>query len=845
MAREATAVLRSTTNALNWHPPQPRSANPPSILDQSDSQANQSISALTRGPNDNDASSLHSTRSSTATTDTTATATSTVPPHLKRKHGHKHMRQPPPSAHATSQPSLPPPSTKALPPTSSQQVITIQPSPSRLAQVQLHRSNTAPSPKRAPASHSSYGVGTTAGPPPSFDTQRTLSQERVWRLDRSKSLRITLASDRSESSFQPLPPSASSPLKEHGDPKHLFPATPLLTQSSPDTADTVSVATPTDAEVAPVMEMPSERGLGVSNSEVGSKTSSESHKSEDLFLNIARVDAGRPGSSKGEKRRSRISPPLVSAARPATSYTPDMRSNAADTTPHAKRASLSFGQTYSLDQSSEVGSTSASNSGNYSKRSSTLYADTIRAPPRGATGLRNSRLVSEGAYLDRSKFGEQNATESTASTAAPSTVWDELDDLKSRIRKLELTGKLPPSSAAAMSSAERPRTATTAATTMSSSPKHNKIPSTLQSTIEGIPLNLHPMLHEALGNAQSIVSHDIYQKLQATAQDALQLASFANSDGQSERGSMPFTTDRQLRRRTESLCRNLTELAIALATESKAAQTPYRPVSREYHPSSGTSLRFRRYSNGNEPTDRLPAGNRVMSRLETRKASLQVALTDPRRSSTDLESPISPEQYPGAAGRNTRAAFGFHSRRSANFLDGTSEEEQKTPGIRPTSRAMTDVSAARHLSRDHAAASREYTRQHPMPNQYDSPSNKRTPLPSNVSTNFVSRRKYQSPATVSMADSSPLASRPSWGRISVVSQEALPATDTVSEAPGTSRSTSTRRSLGLASRIGSSVGNRLRSSKVERVASTSFKDLTQIGGDSRDGRRASHEPQYH
>ncbi|KAK5106574.1 hypothetical protein LTS08_000694 [Lithohypha guttulata] len=208
--------------------------------------------------------------------------------------------------------------------------------------------------------------------------------------------------------------------------------------------------------------------------------------------------------------------------------------------------------------------------------------------------------------MDKSKATDQNATESTASTTAPSTVWDELDDLKSRIRKLELTGKLPPSSAAAMVSAERPRTATTAATTMSSSPKHSKTPSQLQSTIEGVPPNVHPLLHEALGNAKAIVSHDVYQKLLATAQDALQLATMTSLDNQSVRSGVPAMSERQVRRRIESMCRSLTELAIALAIEPKVSQPSYRPGSRDNHISPSIGLRNRDYGQSNEQIDRPP-----------------------------------------------------------------------------------------------------------------------------------------------------------------------------------------------------------------------------------------------
>ncbi|KAJ0292443.1 hypothetical protein CBS470a_002748 [Colletotrichum nupharicola] len=73
---------------------------------------------------------------------------------------------------------------------------------------------------------------------------------------------------------------------------------------------------------------------------------------------------------------------------------------------------------------------------------------------------------------DRNDGGDQVSTAAngvegtelttTASTTEPSTVWDELDDLKSRIHRLEMTGKLPKISGAVMSrtSDERPPTAT-------------------------------------------------------------------------------------------------------------------------------------------------------------------------------------------------------------------------------------------------------------------------------------------------------------------------------------------------------------------------------------------------
>lgn len=114
------------------------------------------------------------------------------------------------------------------------------------------------------------------------------------------------------------------------------------------------------------------------------------------------------------------------------------------------------------------------------------------------SAFRSDRVVSSSEAQERPRYIEQSTirvegTESTMSTTAPSTVWDELDELKSRIRKLELTGKLPSSSAAAMSTEERPQTATTTVTTMSSSPKHGKASnSALDSAVDGVSATVHP-----------------------------------------------------------------------------------------------------------------------------------------------------------------------------------------------------------------------------------------------------------------------------------------------------------------------------------------------------------------
>ena len=696
--------------------------------------------------------------------------------------------------------------------------------PNHSNHVTISRSNTAPSPKRAPASHSSYGVETSSGPPPSFDTRRTSSTERVWRIERPKTLRVALALDSVES-YQNQGQVSQQPevedqqiLLSTNENSHQD-ATPSL-QSSPETADTQSINTPTDVEDVTIMEGKFEQGLGVRSNENDAKSSSGSHKSEDLFLNIARTDE-RPSSSKGDRRRSRIGLQYLSTSRPNSSHrSQNSRQMETIQSPEtevpayrSKRSSLQFGQLRGPEVNADHDLEDSNDPEHYSNR------DTLRPTTRSSVIYRNNRLVSEPVF-DKAVQSEQNATESTASTNAPSTVWDELDDLKSRIRKLELTGKLPPSSAAAMSSAERPRTATTAATTMSTSPKHNKVSTPLQSTFEGISPNMHPLLHEALGNAKQIVSHDVYQKLQATAQDALQLSSLTAFDSNTVRTNSQLANERQIRRRTESMCRSLTELAIALAAEQKtSAPTAYRPPSRELSIAGSTNLRSRRYSQSNDP----PSA-RIASRLETRRISTQYPQPRLQQPSPEIDSPTALPQYPGSGSRISRGPASVRARRAYDGADDS--DAASAVNLRPVSRAMTDISSARRLSRDHTALSREYTAQHPMPDNFAATNNNavshnstRTPVPANISTNFISRRKTN--FSPDGPESSPLAARPSFGRITVVqNQHQNHLSDTASDV-GRSNTVGggTRRSLGFASRLGSSVGNRLRAARTERLDS--------------------------
>jgi hypothetical protein len=311
-------------------------------------------------------------------------------------------------------------------------------------------------------------------------------------------------------------------------------------------------------------------------------------------------------------------------------------------------------------------------------------------------------------------------TESTVSTTAPSTVWDELEDLKSRIHRLELTGKLPPTSGAAMSRAsnERPATATTTVTTMSSSPKRGRGNSI--SPVEPVepilateapPAEVHPLLHAALAKSKPLLNPEIYKTLEATASDALAIASMMGSSGQpgpisssqSTIGGVSSVSDRQVRRKADGLCRSLTELCLALSEGKSAPITSQFPVGRgsdeiEVHAEPSNTQRQL------VTTDltRVKSSPRALSRLEARRSSLLATSTLPSPRYTPSESGT-PTQT-SMAGRRTSLLL--RSRRG-----GTEEpEEEDEARFRAPSRANTEIGRMRN-------SPREYTSQQPLPDR--------------------------------------------------------------------------------------------------------------------------------
>ncbi|KAF5019362.1 hypothetical protein F66182_8630 [Fusarium sp. NRRL 66182] len=321
----------------------------------------------------------------------------------------------------------------------------------------------------------------------------------------------------------------------------------------------------------------------------------------------------------------------------------------------------------------------------YSRRRSSITDNNSTVQNRSSahkfTGYSHNKTYNSSPLVRSFDFQHQSnlengngheGTNSTLSTTAPSTVWDELDDLKSRIHRLELTGKLPSTSGAAVSrlSDERPPTATTTVTTMSSSPKRVE-----KGTQNADVLNTasahresHSILQSALAKSKVLLDAEVYQALESAANDAMALASMMGTPGQpgpissgaSTIGSGAAVTDRQLRRKAESVCRSLTELCLALGenvTQTRAprqsVEAPATAPTQSEAPTTPTINKTftgftsqRRQSNGNNEQNLAKASTspRTMSKFEERRLSILngSSLPTSRMPTTTPSTPLEP-----------------------------------------------------------------------------------------------------------------------------------------------------------------------------------------------------------
>ncbi|KAJ5514497.1 hypothetical protein N7463_004049 [Penicillium fimorum] len=570
------------------------------------------------------------------------------------------------------------------------------------------------------------------------------------------------------------------------------------------------------------------KGLNGTRIEDKSSIDESRPKNEDVFLNIARADSGRRDSiGRSDFRRSRLGYSSQSLRSPTTEQTPspDQRYSNIDNPLHFQNDSPTApysalhtpaSSAHPLDDSgrfryNSLGSGARSAVGVPRSRFSRTSPETsprthsaaeeqdLRSSmndPRsnrhsGLSSIRSSRQPSSSEVTGRPRADTERSradgTESTLSITAPSTVWDELDDLKDRIKKLELTGKLPPSSSAAMYTPtnERPRTANTAITTLSSSPKQRRKTSISGADTEHSPV--HPILQSALAKAKSVLSGDVYTSLEATITDALNLSTAlgvntAPSGTVSVVNGGYTSPERHARRKADSVCRSLTELCLALTDEQLKSVRPSssRETGVQSQLSNGTGVdarmsipTYQRIGHHEaESIERRHSTTRISSRLEARRASLANASPG---NTTDMKQ--SPTQSSGMSNPTTRLNRMSTSLRSRRQTIGEESGETESPHSRSVSRANTEIgtplpaqaippprkrlSQGQTLSRSISGMQQDqsglgYSPRSPqyqssqIPQSQAQPSEPRTPT---LSSSLSFRRSYMSPATYTPATS--------------------------------------------------------------------------------------------
>ncbi|KAF3491613.1 uncharacterized protein GIQ15_01130 [Arthroderma uncinatum] len=616
--------------------------------------------------------------------------------------------------------------------------------------------------KRAPASRSSLGIETSSGPPPALSTQqRSLAQEKQWQLVSTADQPLTRRPTSDSTS-------ASASASQNSDPKSSYSSTGTSTCMD-------MVARKEDTNTARERHLRSSVSMEERDRETAnggsSRESPRGSKVEDLFLNIAQTSSRQNTDSKG-RRKSKFGLSGLSSRGRATEETPSpdrghYSSFSQDTSPIGNYDMSSMRTPASAHPLDEAGrtrffSSSASTIGRsrlgrlnhelspepqpqyVPERRDSVPEFTHTKPYKSSlAGARKTRPVTSYDVTDRNigtdtaAKSKHEGTESTLSTTAPSTVWDELDDLKSRIRKLELTGKLPSSSAAAMSSmaGERPRTATTTVTTVSSSPKHKQkgsslpIPPPIPQDNDPIATasQVHPLLHTALAKAKPVLNHDVYQALEATAADAVNLSTALSSNAPHTSSmsvvSAAATPDRILRRKADSVCRGLTELCLALS-EDQLRPLPIsksRPGSRDASSNnrlaaggcdSGTSTITFRRSASHEPEDL--NFSRLQSSFNRDASSRRTSVITLSPSMNTLKAP---QEVPDQSPHHLTTPSQRINRRSSLLRTRRQEQEDydklqpttNSSSLRPISRSMT-VTNNIHQGRDrYQRASRECT----------------------------------------------------------------------------------------------------------------------------------------
>ena len=601
---------------------------------------------------------------------------------------------------ADSQPSTPRPTSKGQPRSSSSSLHAVNPhsqnSPPKVSRFAKPTELRSPALKRAPASRSSHGIETSSGPPPALSTQRSYTAESTRRVN------------------PPQEPTQPHPTAQRGG----GPAVAKRPASSSGVPQKDGMFNRRSRRTS-VYEEDEDRTLTLRDSEGEQGGDDTISSQEDIFLNLAQQDAEAPPLPRpnGERRRSHIDPPTrtqprMSASRPQSSGRL-FPSEASTTAPrelpqgHTARRDLGTDSTFLSQTNSPRNHAYAASAhpldhglqhrpGEYEPKTS-YVSKTRRGSEQGDScglpskyeggrparfqesfnGLYHSSPLTRHSTVNARRSNRIShsfdtlETGSTVSTTAQSTVRDEIEEVKSRLMRIEAgAARMPQSSQQAINNKRsaqqpnhRPATASTTMTTISSSPKHKRgnygsqtqDPSSADSsTLKGaVDPNIHPLLHTALTKVNALLSPEAYKSLEASATDALRLVIMTKDI------KNPQPSDRQIRRKADSLCRSLTELCIALSenfgnnSTTRPHQHPTFPpattttISSSSHPggnnepaqagstyhSANSSPTLKPTFSVGQDTELARASSRVMSRIEARRSSLQIVQNNGHSSS--------------------------------------------------------------------------------------------------------------------------------------------------------------------------------------------------------------------
>ncbi|KAF2125765.1 hypothetical protein P153DRAFT_389215 [Dothidotthia symphoricarpi CBS 119687] len=649
----------------------------------------------------------------------------------------------------------------------------------------------SPGTRRPPASHST-GYDTSRGPPvtlitrgnsdiarrPSQQQQQQQQQSQSQSQQQSMSVGPHGSSRRKDEPPQTktqTPQTKPAPMRRAST-SSARPARHMAPSPSPSLSSTDS----SDYDAGPASQP---RDRDTTRRAATQAPRARPQHTEDLFMNIAEDSAPRQrivDAAARERLRSRIARVSNRSSFPSGLNSPSpVHSNSNSSTPTASVSRIPYADPKSASQPrrasllpttsrhSPVSSTATletprtrlpeltSKSSFSSRKDAQLspqeflaqfgkktpsYADANNTPPTRLSAYRPSNLNYSSARDDpktpqADSFPEggsrADGTESHGSTGPATSVWDELDELKTRIRRIELVGKIPSTSGAVVSQAtsDRPRTANTSATTVSSSPNQPRksAPSSSGSTIDTqTPSRTHPLLREALAKVRQHTSPDVYRRLEAIAAEALAMADLTGSAG--PQGTLNSTSsvvggavvpDRQIRRKADNICRGLTELCITLCDTKSSLSSPAVRAS-----AIAASRRPSVQVNGESPPVRqsiepesnsLPgvSPSRALTRIEARRTSM-IATGSLRESSQDRDRADS-RSY-----SRQRAGTSLHRARQS-----VDDDDEDDPTIRAPSRAMTDFrnirSAEKPTTTTSRFSSRNYTSQEPMPGLQPSP----------------------------------------------------------------------------------------------------------------------------